>query len=373
MKTKLIYILFLLVIFSCETEVDPSLDSSLNVLVIDAFLASNETTQHINITRSQPYFDSSFPEKVEGATVTVTDLTDSSVPVYTFQERNDRYTWESTDGNNLGTIGHQYELRVELDGDIFTSVTSLEDAPPVDSISFRLEEGNSFIDDRIFGEVFATDLEGLNDTYWIKTWKNGDLLGSPGQINIAYDAAFSPAPDNDAVQFIQPIRDSINPFDEARNGDPLSPFNLPESLFFDGDTIKYEVDGSIYGLVEGNQIIFEKEDVFTNNNVPDYQESLPLDDERFVRNGDELLLKGDSVYVEIHSISNEAFFFMNQVIIETTREGGFGALFATPLANVSTNIVPENPDTQVLGFFNIATVSSSGVRLSNEDQVRVVE
>lgn len=360
-------------IFSCEKEVDPSLDGSLNILVIDAFLTNNDSIQHINITRSQPYFDDNFPGKVEGATITVTDLTDNSIPAYTFQEQQDRYTWQSTDGTGLGVIGHQYELRVELDGNVYTSVTSLEDAPPVDSIRFRLEEGNAFFDDLIFAEMFATDLVGLNDTYWIKTWKNGDLLGSPGQINIAYDAAFSPDADNDGVQFIQPIRDAINSFEEARNGDLLSPYRLPFALVQSGDTLRYKSDGAFYGFIRNDKIVFEEGD-FQNNKVPDYEESISITDDRFYSiSSNEVGVKGDSVYVEIHSISNEAFFFFNQVIIETTREGGFGALFATPLANVSTNIVPENPDTQVLGFFNIATVSSAGVRLSDPDQVRVVE
>ncbi len=373
MKKNLVYLLLSLVIFSCETEVDPSLDRTLNILVVDAFLTNNDPTQHINITRSQPYFDESFPNKVEGAIVTVRDLTDASIPAYTFQEEEDRYTWQSADGNGLGIIGHQYELRVELDGNVYTSITSLEDAPPIDSISFRLEEGNAFFDDLIFAELFATDLVGLNDTYWIKTWKNGDFLGQPNEINIAYDAAFSPAADNDGVQFIQPIRDAINSFDEARNEDLLSPYQLPFTLNLSGNILEYADDGSFYGVIEGDSIQFEFGEL-VNNRVPDYLKSLPLTDDRFFEiSPSELGVKGDSVYVEIHSISNDAFFFMNQVIIETTREGGFGALFATPLANVSTNIVPENPDTRVLGFFNIATVKSAGLRLSSEDQVRIVE
>lgn len=375
MRSKLTYLLLSLLIFSCESEVDPNLDTSLNVLVIDAFLTSNDPTQHINITRSQSYFDSNSPQKVSGATVTITDLTEPSGPAYVFQEQAERYTWQSTDMTPLGVIGHQYQLTVELDGSIFTSITTLEDAPPIDSISFRLEEENSFLDDMIFGEIFATDLVGLNDTYWIKTWKNGELLGKPSEINLAYDAAFSSDPDNDGFQFIQPIRDGINPFEEARNGDFLSPYQLPLVLTRSGDTLRYKDDGSFYGIIDGNRILFELlEGIIENNRVPEDLESLPIDDERFVQlPGNEVLVKGDSVYVEIHSISNDAYFFMNQVIIETTREGGFGALFATPLANVSTNIVPNNPSISVVGFFNIATVTSGGARLMDESQVRVVE
>ncbi|UII32020.1 DUF4249 domain-containing protein [Fulvivirga ulvae] len=73
---------------------------------------------------------------------------------------------------------------------------------------------------------------------------------------------------------------------------------------------------------------------------------------------------GDSVYVEIHSISNEAFYFLSEVIIQTDRPGGFGELFAQPLANVPTNIyASENNSKGVVGFFNVAAVSGKGKKL----------
>lgn len=372
MRHKLFYILLIGLSLSCETEVDPTLDSSLNILVIDAWLTNTDSVQHINITRSQSYFDATAPDKVPGAIVTVRDLNNNTL--YNFDEEENRYTWRGGSGGTLGTIGNQYELRVELNGEVYTSRTAMNDVPPIDSISFRLEEGNSFFDDLIFGEVFATDLVGQDDTYWIKAWKNGRFLGNIEEINIAYDAAFSPDADNDGLQFIQPIRDLISPIDVSRDEEILSPYSLPDTLLFYGDTLIYKADSSKYGIIEGEDIVFEVEKVFTNNNVPDYLESLPLSDERYVPLGDTALyLQGDSVYVEIHSISNEAYFFLNQVIIESGREGGFGALFATPLANVSTNIVAQNNDNLVAGFFNIAAVSRAGNRLQSEDQIRVVK
>lgn len=73
---------------------------------------------------------------------------------------------------------------------------------------------------------------------------------------------------------------------------------------------------------------------------------------------------GDSVYVEIHSISNEAFYFLTEVAIQTDRPGGFGELFAQPLANVPTNIyATENGVKDVVGFFNVAAVSGKGKKL----------
>ena len=365
MKKNLYYIAIALLVFSaCETRVNPELDESLNILVIDAWLTNNDPVQHIRVSRSQPYFDTDAPEKVPGALVTVTDLNDNTV--YTFDEGDDLYTWTSPDGNPLGVLEHEYELEVIVNGIRYSSVTTLNDVPPLDSVTFRLEEGNAFFDDVIFGEFFATDLPGINDTYWIKAWKNGRFLGQPDEINIAYDAAFSVDEDNDGVQFIQPIRDLISPFEVDDNDEFISPYNLPQSYYVEGNSILNE-DGSVYGIIEDNTIFFE------NAKVAEDFESVSLDDDQYNIQGDSLFIKGDSVHVEIHSISNEAYFFLNQVLIETQREGGFGALFATPLANVSTNIIPDDPSNLVAGFFNIAAVSGDGARLISEEQVRIVE
>ena len=364
MKKHLVYLASALLLFTaCETEVNPELDQTLNILVVDAWLTDNDPTQHINITRSQPYFDTSAPAKVPGATVIVTDLDDNTT--FIFEEEEERYTWESPDGTPLGVVGHEYALLVELDGNTYTSSTVLNEVPEIDSVTFRLEEGNAFFDDVIFGEFFATDLPGINDTYWIKAWKNGRFLGKPEEINIAYDAAFSVDLDNDGVQFIQPIRDLISPQEFSRDDDFLSPYNLPQAFVREGSNI-LNADGSVYGTIDGNTLIF------ANAEVPEDFTSVSLDDEQYELTADSLLIQGDSVYVEIHSISNEAYFFLSQVIIETNREGGFGALFATPLANVSTNIIPNDPANLVAGFFNIASVSSDGARLTSEEQVRIL-
>ncbi|MDH4059137.1 MAG: DUF4249 domain-containing protein [Cyclobacteriaceae bacterium] len=74
-------------------------------------------------------------------------------------------------------------------------------------------------------------------------------------------------------------------------------------------------------------------------------------------------LPGDSVYVEIHSITLQAFNFMNEVRVQTDRPGGFAELFSTPLSNVSTNVINTSGVSKVVGFFNTAAVSTSGRKL----------
>lgn len=74
---------------------------------------------------------------------------------------------------------------------------------------------------------------------------------------------------------------------------------------------------------------------------------------------------GDSLYVEIHSITNEAFEFLQQVQIQTQRDGGFDEIFSEPLENVTTNIANDTPNSsiKVIGFFNVASVSGRGRKL----------
>lgn len=365
---KFIYLLAALWIFTgCETEVSPNLSEPANIVVIDAWLTNQGLTQHINVTRSQAYFEESAPPKIPDAVVTVTDLTDPGLAPYLFQESEERYTWNSPDGNPLGIVGHTYELEVVINGVTYTSRTTMSDVPEIDSLTFRLEEGNAFFDDLIIAEFFATDLEGVDDTYWIRSWRNGAYLGEPDEIVVAYDAAFGADPDNDNLPFIQPIRDAPNPFEEAHSGDLLSPYLLPDTFLISNDSI-FDRSGSIYGLLSDEMILIDEDNEYVSDDI----DEIPLDDERFTFRNDTLFVAGDSVHVEIHSISNDAWFFMNQVVIETTRSGGFGALFATPLANVSTNIVPETPENRVAGFFNVAAVSGAGRRLNTENEIRVL-
>lgn len=301
---KLLYIASIAIFFSCETTIFPELNEAEEILVIDAWLNNNLETQEIKITRSQPYFDSTFPAKVSGATVVVEDM--NTGETYNFVEGADSYTW-TPGATPLGVVDNIYRLTVTVDGETFEAYSDLGAVPPIDSIKFNFNEEDGFVlEDYISAEFVATDLIGEGNTYWIKTFKNGEFLSKPDEINIAFDAGFSAGGAVDGQVFIQPIQDGINPFDE-----------IPDS---------------------------------NNEFFPPY-------------------VVGDSVYVEIHSINLFAFNFLQEVAIQTNRPGGFAELFATPLANVSTNIesTDENSKTVIGGFFNVASISSRGRTLTQED------
>lgn len=290
---------------ACETIIDPRLKPAEPVLVVDAWITNKPEPQVIKLMETQPYFENTLPPGVTGAQVSVED---SNGKVYLFEEHDTEegvYTWTPLPGEVFGETGLTFTLHITTAGESYTATTRMGRVPPVDSITFELQEGNQFVTDLYLAEFWATDPLEPGDTYWIKTYKNSVLLNKPSDINLAYDAGFSRGGNFNGVVFIAPIRTGINPFDQDANNNFLSPYVV-----------------------------------------------------------------GDSLYVEIHSLSEASFDFLTQVVLQTDRPGGFSELFATPLANVSTNIKNVNPTgKKAVGFFNVAAVSGRGRKFASLDDV----
>jgi hypothetical protein len=300
-------LLAITVFFSCEDQVTPELENADPILVVDAWITNRPEPQKIFLTRTQPYFENAMPPGVAGAIVSVED---SEGKVYTFIEDESEvgtYVWTPVGNEVFGEVGLEYTLNISYSTQNFQAFTKMGRVPPVDSINFYREPATQFTDEQYFAEFFADDPKEAGDIYWIKTYKNGALLNKSSEINIAYDAAFS------------------------RNGDDY------DSAITFISPIRTEINP------------------FDENEDGTFKSPYVV---------------GDSLYVEINSISEDAFDFFNEVIIQTDRPGGFGELFATPLANVPTNVSNVNPaGEKVVGFFNVAAVSGLGRRFNSLDDL----
>jgi hypothetical protein len=301
---KLLYISLLTLLFGCEKTIRPNLSTPEKIIVIDAWLNQKPERQEIKIIRSQPYFDNSGIVKIKGAVVQVKDLNTGTI--YNFQEGESAYFWDPT-GAPLGTVGHTYQLTVSVDGEKFEATATLGRVPPVDSILFTYNEKDLLIkQDYYKAEFAATDPPGAGDAYWIKGWKNNTYLGKPEELNMAFDAGFSAGQPVDGQLFNIPIRKSfLNPSEE----------------------------------IPGKKGEF----------------SAPY-------------LVGDSLTVEIHSVNGDAFDFLFNVSLQTTKLGGFAELFSMPMTNAPSNIKSTNKQSvvNVAGFFNVAAVSKKGVKLTQQ-------
>lgn len=303
---KVAIILLAIFLLSCEDDVAVDLPNADPVLSIDAWIFRKAAKQTIKITRTNAYFDGSEPEGISGAVVRILD---DNGTAYVFNEEDPgNYSWiPSSPVDSFGTIGSSYFLDVQIDGKQYNAVSYMGRVPKIDSITWRFEEGSFGSDDGYYAEFWSRDFKGEGDAYWIRSWKNGTYLNKPTELTISYDGAFSPGGNADGLTFIQPIRDGINPYELDNDDQFIPPFTVPGS---------------------------------------------------------------DSIYVEINSITHEAWFFWNQVIIQTDRPGSFGELFAPTLANVESNIQAEEGE-QVVGFFCVSAVQGLG-RKFTKNSIREV-
>lgn len=299
---KLTYLIVAIwMLTACEDEVDIPLENTAPMLNVDAWLTNTTDTQRIRLSYTRPYFDNDAPTPALDASVIVADAESQKVFEFTDSDEDGTYEWVPATGEQFGTIGHTYGLQVELaDGKVYQSFSRMDSVPAIDSITFEYNvKAEPFSEDYYFAEFWARDLPGPGNTYWIKSFKNGEFRGTPEDINTAYDAGFSVGGEVDSLVFIQPIRTAITPFPDDR------PAPSP------------------------------------------YQ-------------------KGDTLRVELHAISQDAWFFLFRVADETIRQPGFAQLFANPQANSPTNIVPANREDHVVGFFSVASVAAMEVIMTDD-------
>ncbi|MDI9357087.1 MAG: DUF4249 family protein [Chitinophagaceae bacterium] len=308
-KTKRIaqYILIGIIFFACEDLITIEVAKVERVLVVDAIVSNKDAVQVIKLLYTNPYFDNSESEGVSGATVRIIDSTNFQ-KIFTFQEGKTKgyYEWDpKKEGRTFGEIGKTYILQVAYNDKNYVSVSKMKRVPQVDSITFFVPPTNAFVSNkRWFSEIWLRDFPGKGDAYWIKGWKNNQFFNKPNEIVLAYDASNSRGAEIDGIYLIPPVRRSFN-----------------------------------------NAITSDSDSLFIKSPYK----------------------KGDTLYVEVYSITDETFFYLSNVKTQTNRAGGFGELFATSFANAQTNIFSatiENgsikiiDDDPVVGFFNVSAVSN---------------
>jgi hypothetical protein len=289
-----------LLLASCEEVINPDLREADPVLVVDAWINNKVEDQVIRLTLSQPYLSNEVPPGVSGATVTV-----------------------SYEGGTLDFIE---------DGDdpgVYRWTTDTATSEAVFGETGRAYTLTVVVNGQTFEAVSKINRTVAIDSI---TFEEDDSPFYPENSYIAQFWATEPLGTGDMYW----IR-------SYKNGTLLS---KPSEI-----NIAYDAGFSQGGSFDGITFIPPIREV--NPNDVD-EDDMPLSP----------YVVGDSLYVEIHSITYESFTFLSQVIVQTDRPGGFGELFSTPLANVSSNVIRASSGSlNAVGFFNVAAVEGLGKRL----------
>jgi hypothetical protein len=302
---KLVYIFSYLIVnlflfASCETVIDPKLEEVEDIVVVDAWINTKFEKQVIKVMMTQAYFDNSLPPGVSSASVTVQNVTTGNLFTFTESSTKGSYVWTPA------------------------------------SLSDQL--GNPGDDFRLLIQTGGESYESFS--------KLGRVPGIDS-VSFTFEEANSILPAMYMAEFWakDPIGLGDTYWIKAFKNDTL--LNKPSEI-----SVAFDAGFSNGGNFDG--IVF----------IPPIRQSVnPFDQDE-----DDNFLSpyeiGDSLYVELHSISLSAFNYLNQVRTQTDRPGGFGELFSSPIANVSTNINNVNANgKKAIGFFNVASVSGNGKRL----------
>lgn len=269
----------LAVLSSCEDVVKVDVPEGESQLAVDAFINDKRETQKIILTKTSPYFDNSAAPPATGAKVKVNDMFFGTEYTFTDDDNDGVYTWTPQPGDTLCRVFYQYKLTIEYNGETFESESYVGRPARFDSLGYEYRSP-TIGDKGYFMNVYAYDREGRGDFYWLRAFKNGNLLNRPSAISTAVESAFS-EDGVDGAQFIFPIREFLN----------SEPYNI-----------------------------------------------------------------GDSVSVEIYSVTPQTLIFLNQIAVELNNAG----LFATPPANVPTNISTFRSTSKIkaVGWFNTSAVAT---------------
>lgn len=213
MKTlKLFFVLLTVISFtSCEDVIQVKLDEGEPIVTIDAFINDMQLQQKVRLTYTDGYFSQKPNDPIVGASVVIKDL--STGIDYVFNDNNNGdYVWTPTDTLR---IGHNYELTVTHQGNIYKSISRMNRTTRVDSIISEFKEGGGIAETEPGYDMAFLGFDIPGDTvdyYWIKSYRNGVFFNKGGDINICADAAFGAGADG--FPFITPIAQGITPFGE---------------------------------------------------------------------------------------------------------------------------------------------------------------
>jgi len=217
----LITILFLGGNFSaCEDIIQVNVEQKQKKIVIDAFIDNRHQTQTIRLIESIPFFDIPGTEPpLTTANVVLVDTTGggiSGAPIIFKHDSMGYYRWtpNPATGDTL-KVGHSYALIIVEGTDTLIGGATLNPTiSRIDSLRTVPVEGNGppFIDTGRYCEIFAYDLPGTENYYWLKTFRNDTFFSTINKLNISQDMGNN-SNGQDGGLLIYPIRFSnLNEF-----------------------------------------------------------------------------------------------------------------------------------------------------------------
>jgi hypothetical protein len=259
MKRILIYILGVFIFSSCEEVIIIDVNSNSETqLVVDAWFTNELKPQVVQLSVSQAYFDTTKVSPALGAKVSLI-FPDKSVVELKDPENKGKYIFNPKTADFIKQ-GESLQLIINYQNQNYSSISKLGRVPKIDSLTYEFTDQPNGPPvagaprEGYLAEFYARDPVGEGDTYLIRTTVNDTLRYKPNQIQLAYDAGFSPGSKSDGLLFILPIRQSITRgFFRENDRLTVELFSLPkEAYYFIQQLLTESQNGGIFATPLSN-------------------------------------------------------------------------------------------------------------------------
>ncbi|MEL6252073.1 MAG: DUF4249 domain-containing protein [Bacteroidota bacterium] len=166
---KLILISGTLLLFSCEEVIEIDLNEANPQWVIEGRIDDETNEALVDISRTTSYFEPGDAEVGSGATVSVSSTTGDTYELSEYAPG--KYRAENI---NL-QLQEQYELKVELEGQIYEAISILQAPLQVDSLISEIRAGGLGLGEGYFVRMAFQDPPGVRNYLRMEVWVNGEL------------------------------------------------------------------------------------------------------------------------------------------------------------------------------------------------------
>jgi len=197
---------------SCTKVINLDLPTGEALPYVDAWITDQSGVQTIKFLKATNYMSSNDAAPVSDAQISVTDITAGKT--YAFSYQNGAYVYDA--GNkSIGVRGHLYKLNIAWSGQQFQATDTLKRNTVIDSLTSEYKKAENGDKEGDYVKLWAHDVTGGVDYYWIRTYLNGSLDYHVSDM-LSADGTFNDDGLSDGYAFIPPFRDGVtdgdNPF-----------------------------------------------------------------------------------------------------------------------------------------------------------------
>lgn len=307
---------------ACVDPYEPEIEEEQELMVIDGRISDSEGMQRITVSVSSPYNNPGF-QPVTGCVVRVEDNLGDGI---LFPETDDGIYQASMEPGFISP-GKAYRLRViTSNGRQYESdYDSLLSCAEISGLSYEVEELETADPNTVYyGVRFYLDMKGDETDSRYYMWTYEQTWEYHAYLPIQYKW------DGDSLYTYWPLLDS---FDVCYKHDRLKQYHVGSS-----------------GLLESNEIR-QQPLIFVSNRSPALEEAY-------------------SLLVTQHSLSTDAYTYLERLQSQSGSEGFFETQPATSRGNIYNT---EDPDEKVLGYFFASQTRQDRIIVDQEFDFKIEE